>query len=188
MSRALDYEPPAPVPGHVEDLLKLNMGCLVLSALYAVLNFSILGLALWRGRAAGVGAVLPSLVLALALPVVFGAVWLSSGRIRQSAARRLTAERGERLLDGEVVVTGTVLERSEALGRSGSPTLRLGLGLLRASTPVPLYLLKVRFTVNGITCESRRDVGSEAWHRLAVGDPVDLAVNPRRRRAWRVLR
>ena len=164
----LDYAKPRPVPGHVDDLLKLNAGCLVASAIYfgwPIPVFLVIalrdGVPPWRAMPPGV---LPWLVI----PAAMLAVRLAAPSIRRWAARR-AADACE-LRPGEALAEGEVLDRIQTVGKA-----RSGLSL------------RVRFRVGGTVVTGTRQVSDRIYHRASVGGRVPVAVVPGDRRRWRVL-
>ena len=163
----LSYATRPATPGHVEDLLKLNAGCFWASLIWMgwPLIFFAAAPSFYNGTSWAAAA--RDAAQLLAIPAVFGGVWLMRGTIRRWAAERAAVERGDLLRPGEVVVVGRVLAKDSPLGADS--------------------FLQVRFSVSGVEATGRRKASDAAWHRCRVGGVVDVAVDPRRWRRWRVL-
>ena len=162
----LAYAPPLKAPGHVDDLLRLGSGCFWMSAVCFGLPFAYLLFASLRDG----GTSWQSMSRQgrwLAIPALLGGVLWLSPRIREWAAERAAVGRGESLRPGEVVVVGVVLAKDTLVGRHAT--------------------MRVRFAIDDVVVVGRRRVGDAARHRSRVGEPIDVAVDPRRRKRWRVI-
>ena len=165
--QALDYAEPPAVPGHVEDLLKLNRGCAIIAIFYVGIP---LGGMAYTGLRDGVPPWRwwPTDALwALTCPGSMLAIWLLAPLVRRFAARQ-QRERWE-LRPSEVLAEGELLDKQSSANRRFAGTIR------------------VRFRVEGTVITGTKPAGSRAFHRYHVGETVPVAVDPRNRKRWRLL-